>query len=945
MDGQTKGSTPAPPRQLGSTINRIAGTAALVLTLAVAVLTFVFGHQYQLGALQTEAVLQARLLSDVAAVKKGSAELSALIPVFMRAPLYGVAEYRELLNRRGEVVAQVGHKPEYPIIEHHVPILAEREVVGTLRLEHSIQPLLVISAFMLLPGAFLGFLLYHLLRLYPLRTLRFALQEIAERRQAEDRLQQSLSLFAATLESTADGILVEDGQGRMVVGNQRLMTMWRLPAPIGEIDNEEAWSLILRQLREPNLFLRIRRELAAEPEREGRETLELIDGRVFEWHSRPEWVEGMPIGRVSSFRDVSERRRAEALMAVEKRVLEMVVGGEPISAAMTELACSLEELSGQMFCAILFRENEVATTFSISTGRGLPKTYAEILTAEPSVIPVPCSNTRMPLPDIPDITQDGRWATYRRFVGRFNVVPHAATPIASSSGHFLGLILQHYRPGSSVPPQDAELIRIGNNLASIAIERRQAEVRLDHLAHYDPLTGLPNRSLFHERLERALVRASRSGHQVAVMFLDLDRFKVINDTLGHEAGDELLKTVAQRLRTCVRMEDTVARLGGDEFTIILENITHVDDVVLVADKIIDTLAPSMQINGHEVFATTSIGIALYPNDGTHIEDLLKNADTAMYQAKERGRNTHQFYSPEMNQRTLEHLELENALRRALERGEFLLYYQPKLDLQTGLVCGAEALLRWQRPEVGLVSPNVFVPLLEETGLIDQVGEWLLHAACAQNKAWQEAGLPKVRVAINLSARQFLRTDIEAIVRRALNETGLDPAFIELEVTESMLMLDPGYAAEVLLRIQAMGVTHIDIDDFGTGYSSLAYIKRFPNSAVKIDQSFVRGIPHDEEDAAIASAVVAMAHSLRMRAIAEGVENDAQLAYLRALGCDEIQGYHFSRPLTAEAFGELLARQAVGSGEVEGRVESFGSKQPFLAGEGQGCPDANKGSSP
>ncbi|MEO1751018.1 EAL domain-containing protein [Thiofaba sp. EF100] len=929
------GAAPAPPRQLGSTVNRIAGTAALVLTLAVSALTFVFGYQYQIGALQTEAVLQARLLGETAGGKKVPADLSGLIPLFLRDTLHGGAEHRALLNTRGDTVAKAGQVPRPPVIRHRAPILVEQQVIGVVSLERSLRPLLIVSALMLLPGAFLGFLLYHLLRLYPLRTLRFALQEIAERRQAEDRLQQSLSLFAATLESTADGILVEDGQGRMVVGNQRLMTMWRLPAPIGEIDNEEAWSLILRQLREPNHFLRIRRELAAEPEREGRETLELIDGRVFEWHSRPEWVEGMAIGRVSSFRDVSERRRAEALMAVEKRVLEMVVGGEPISAAMTELARSLEELSGQMFCAILFRESEEATTFSISTGRGLPKTYAEILTAEPSVIPVRCCDARMPMPDLPDILQDGRWATYRRFVGGFDVVPHAVTPIASSSGQFLGLILQHYRPGTSAPPQDAELIRIGNNLASIAIERRQAEERLDHLAHYDPLTGLPNRSLFHERLERALVRANRSGHQVAVMFLDLDRFKMINDTLGHEAGDALLKTVAQRLRTCVRMEDTVARLGGDEFTIILENITHVDDVAQVAHKIIDALAPSMQVSGHEVFATTSIGIALYPNDGVRIEDLLKNADTAMYQAKDRGRNTHQFYSPEMNQRTLEHLELENALRRALERGEFLLHYQPKLDLATGLVCGAEALLRWQRPEVGLVPPGVFVPLLEETGLIDQVGGWLLHAACAQNKAWQDAGLPKVRVAINLSARQFLRTDIEAIVRRALNETGLDPAFIELEVTESMLMLDPGHAAEVLLRIQAMGVTHIDIDDFGTGYSSLAYIKRFPISAVKIDQSFVRGIPHDEEDAAIASAVVAMAHSLRMRAIAEGVENDAQLAYLRALGCDEIQGYHFSRPLTAEAFGELLARQAAGGSEVAG--EGFGAEQlpSPLGGEGQG----------
>jgi len=589
----------------------------------------------------------------------------------------------------------------------------------------------------------------------------------------------------------------------------------------------------------------------------------------------------------------------------------MVVAGEPIAEAMTVLARGLEELSGQMFCAIHFPPSRDARAYSHVTGRGLPANYARIMEAEPSIIPVACCGAMPQPPTIPDIVHDGRWASYRRFAGQFGVVPHGATPIIASSGHFLGLIIDHYRPGAAVSPQDAELIRIGNNLASIAIERRQAETRLDQLAHYDTLTGLPNRSLFRERLERALAHAERGARQVALMFLDLDRFKLINDTLGHEAGDLLLKGVAQRLRACVRQEDTVARLGGDEFTVIMEHVGHVDDIAQIAQKILDGLAPPMQIGGHEVFASSSIGIAIYPTDARSMEALIQNADTAMYRAKDRGRNTYQFYAPEMNQRTLEHLELENALRRALERGEFLLYYQPKVDLSTRMICGMEALLRWQRPEVGLVSPGVFVPMLEETGLIDAVGAWVMHEACAQNKAWQAAGLPAVCVAVNLSPRQFLRSDIEGIVRQALADTGLEPHLLELEVTEGMLMHDPEHAAGILERIQAMGVTHIDIDDFGTGYSSLAYIKRFPISTVKIDQSFVRGIPHDEEDAAIASAVIAMAHSLRMRAIAEGVENEAQLAFLEGLDCDEIQGYYFSKPLPAEAFGRLLRQQGEG----------------------------------
>jgi diguanylate cyclase (GGDEF)-like protein/PAS domain S-box-containing protein len=435
-------------------------------------------------------------------------------------------------------------------------------------------------------------------------------------------------------------------------------------------------------------------------------------------------------------------------------------------------------------------------------------------------------------------------------------------------------------------------------------ERKQTQERLNYLAYYDALTGLPNRSLLLDRLKQAMIESERHERLAAVLFLDLDRFKLVNDTLGHEAGDVLLKTAADRLSACVRPGDTVARMGGDEFTVVLVNVAHVDDVGRVARKILNVFAAPFLLAGQEVFVSPSVGITLYPLDDTDSEALLKNADVAMYHAKDSGRNTFQFFTPELNARSARRLGLETALRHAIERDEFRLHYQPQVDLASGKVTGVEALIRWQREGTGLVSPLEFIPLAEETGLIVPIGEWVLRTACAQNKAWQEAGLPALRVSVNIAARQFQQQNLAEIVARILQETGLDARWLTLEITESTVMRDAGAAIETLREIGALGVG-LSVDDFGIGYSSLSYLKRFPLDSLKIDKSFIDDITTNPDDAAIATAIIRMAGSLKIKVVAEGVETLAQLEFLCAHGCDAMQGYYFSKPLPAAACAALL----------------------------------------
>jgi diguanylate cyclase (GGDEF)-like protein/PAS domain S-box-containing protein len=445
-------------------------------------------------------------------------------------------------------------------------------------------------------------------------------------------------------------------------------------------------------------------------------------------------------------------------------------------------------------------------------------------------------------------------------------------------------------------------------LFSDVTKQKQDEQRIQYLAHHDPLTGLANRTLFQQRCDDALARANRRNGKVAVMFIDLDHFKTVNDSLGHAYGDELLKNVSARLQECVRKTDTVARQGGDEFTVLLTEVGDSGDVAFISKKIIERLTESFTVAGHEIYVSASIGISFYPDDGQNAAALIKNADAAMYAAKEQGRNNYQFFSAEMNAQALEALMMASSLRLAIERSELVLEYQPRIDLRSGEIMGAEALVRWNHPNLGRIMPGQFIGIAEKTGLIDPLGEWVLRQACRQMIEWDRQGISPHRVAVNLSARQFRQPDLTERIAAIIEETGIAGAALEVEVTESMVMHDPQRAAVVLERLKEMGVA-VAIDDFGTGYSSLSYLKRFPIDYIKIDQSFIRGIPLDAEDVGITRAIVALAKTLDVKLIAEGVDNTEQLAFLRREGCDEGQGYFISSSLSADALGKFISSAA------------------------------------
>ncbi|HEY8605987.1 MAG TPA: EAL domain-containing protein [Noviherbaspirillum sp.] len=431
-------------------------------------------------------------------------------------------------------------------------------------------------------------------------------------------------------------------------------------------------------------------------------------------------------------------------------------------------------------------------------------------------------------------------------------------------------------------------------------ERKMYEARIRYQATHDALTGLPNRNLLYDRLQQAIESARRGGETAAVAFIDLDQFKFINDSLGHQVGDELLKVVTGRLKSCMRASDTIARQGGDEFVLVLRQQKGAESVTGTVRRIIATVAEPWLVNGIRLQVTCSVGISVFPGDGDDAETLLRHADSAMYKAKELGRNSFEYFSAEMNLHATERLETLNSLRQALANDEFVLHYQPKVHLASGAVVGAEALLRWHSPQRGLVSPAQFVPLAEESGLIVDIGEWVLRSACAQNVAWQREGRPTIPISVNLSPRQLTRGDIVEVVRGVLDCTGLAPHFLELEITESVVMRDVDQSLETLRRLKALGV-RVSIDDFGTGYSSLNYLKRFPVDTLKIDRSFVSDIAVDQDDAAIVKAIISLAHILNLNVVAEGVENEDQHRFLFDNGCDDVQGFHFGRPLAADAF--------------------------------------------
>ncbi|MFZ1963889.1 MAG: EAL domain-containing protein [Roseiarcus sp.] len=609
-------------------------------------------------------------------------------------------------------------------------------------------------------------------------------------------------------------------------------------------------------------------------------------------------------------RDITERKLADALRDGQAQILRMIAMNAPLEDVLDRLVRLIESQMKGIFGSILLVDGD-GTRLRIGAAPSLPEACVKAIDGVrigPQVGSCGTAAYRREPVMVADIMHDPLYENYREWAAAHALRSCWATPILSNRGEVRGVFAMYSKEAREPSPVETRLIDIGTQLAGIAIERKLAEDRIQFMANHDSLTGLPNRTLFNDRLSQALLYAQRYDRWAAVAFVDLDNFKNINDSLGHNAGDELLKTVASRMVACVRATDTVARLGGDEFVILLlDQPKSADMISATVRKITAAIAEPICLEGHDLRVTSSMGIANYPADGIDPNTLLASADAAMYRAKEVGRDNFQFYTPELNAKVHEKFLLQEELRNAVSRREFALVYQPQVDLRTGRVFAVEALIRWKHPTLGVLSPIKFIPMAEETGLIVPIGDWVLHEACRQNKAWQDAGLPPMTVCVNVSARQFRDKSLSSRVVSALRKSGLDAKYLELEMTESMIMLDVELAVTTMKELQVLGV-HLSIDDFGTGYSSLSALKNFPVSRLKIDKTFINDLTTNENDTAVASAVISLGQKLNLRVIAEGVETDDQLAFLRANNCDEMQGFHFSRPIPAQEIEKLLEAQ-------------------------------------
>jgi diguanylate cyclase (GGDEF)-like protein/PAS domain S-box-containing protein len=699
-----------------------------------------------------------------------------------------------------------------------------------------------------------------------------------ERNRSTIQIAESLSILKATLEATGEAILAVDLNNNWLLCNQKFIDLWQIPheiiaAKMRAKDGSPELLYGFDQIKNPEVFSRKVTELYATPEAQSFDIIEFKDGKIIERYSIPKMIGNQVVGRVWSFRDVTGQKRAEAELRIAATAFESQDGMSitdadqiilKVNKAFTRVTgYSQEEATGQ-------------THAFLNSGRHDAHFYQKL------------QHT---------LKQDGYWdgeIWNRRKNGEIYPVWLSITTVKDAHNQITNYV----------------------STFSDITKDKEVEKTIHNLAYYDPLTELPNRRLLWERLKHAIDVERRDGKQLALLMLDLDRFKAINDSMGHLAGDELLQQAAARIKARLRDVDMVARLGGDEFVVLLEDITHPEDAARVAEEIVADLSKPFQLFqnnstvpelSRKVIISASIGISLFPQHGNSPEMLMDNADIALYKAKDEGRGCFAYFSEEFTLIARERIALEIRLRHAIEQQQLCVYYQPQVDIDSGLIIGAEALVRWQDPNEGLIFPGRFIPIAEETGLIVEIGAWVLRETCRQGRRWIDAGLPPLTLAVNVSPHQFRRSDISALVAEVLIETGFPAELLELELTESGLMENEEKAVEVLNNLRAQSV-RLAIDDFGTGYSSLAYLKRFPLDVLKIDKSFIDDIPSLQDDMEITATIIAMGHILGFKVLAEGVETLEQLAFLREKGCDTYQGYIKSKPLPPEEFARLLREQ-------------------------------------
>jgi len=696
-----------------------------------------------------------------------------------------------------------------------------------------------------------------------------SLRDIADAESNRLQLEELLAELRSALDSSSDGILVTDLTGHIRAFNHSFAAHWELPeALLTRPDDAQVWQHLMARVCDATSFVAMQQELERNPLMELDDLVVLRDGRMLERHTCAQLARGRPIGRLHVFRDVTSRAAADAKLRLAAKVFESSLDAIVVTGPdRCVVACnpSALRLTGQQMHEL--EGGLVDTWFTDVARAGM---FAAIQDA---------------------LNQRGAWEGELRL---------------ARSGVDEVVLLVSWVVLRDESGQVQHTVLFAKDLS----ERMASQQRIEQLAYTDPLTGLPNRLMLGERVGHAISHAPRNGQGFAVLFLDLDRFKSINDSLGHLFGDRVLQEVATRLGRCLRSSDTLCRLGGDEFVIHLHNAGR-DAAGGTAQRIIDAIGQPVQVGELQFSMGCSIGIALYPQDGQSLDELVRSADTAMYQVKERGKGHHRFYQADMNADLLERVQLDHAIRQGLIRQEFVLHYQPRLDLKTGAIVGCEALMRWQRPGHGLVQPGAFIGVAEETGCIVQMGRWLADTAAAQAMRWLSAGRP-CQVAINVSALEFSQPDFVQQVASVLQRSGLPAHLLELELTESILIRDVNEAQDKLHALHALGV-HLSLDDFGTGYSSLTYLKRFVVHRIKIDQSFVRSLPDNTTDQAIVDAIVRMGHALSMEVVAEGVEHTAQLEWLQSIGCDQYQGFLFSRPVPPDELGCLLG---LGTGKAD-----------------------------